>query len=277
MEKIIILGSGPAGLTAAIYAARANLAPLVIEGAEPGGQLMGTTEVENWPGFVEPILGPELIAGIRKQAERFGVRLEAGSVTSVNLEERPFTLGAEGQEWRCQSLIISTGASAKWLGLPNEQRLRGHGVSACATCDGFFFKGKDIAVVGGGDAAMEEATYLTKYALSVTVLVRGSELRASQAMQERALKNPKITFLMNTEVGDVLGEATVVGLRLKNNQTGKESELAVQGLFIAVGHTPNTKLFEGQLELDRGYITVNPRTTETSVAGVFACGDVADF
>lgn len=277
-EKMVILGSGPAGLTAAIYAARAELQPLLIEGIQPGGQLTTTTEVENWPGNPEGIQGTELMALMRKQAERFGTRIISGNVVRTDLSARPFGIWLEdGTEYRAETLIVATGASAKWLGLPNEQRLRGHGVSACATCDGFFFKGKDIAIVGGGDAAMEEANFLTKFANSVTVLVRGTELRASKIMQERAMANPKIKWIYQSEVADVLGENAVSGLRLKHSKTGEMSEIKVQGLFVAIGHEPNTKIFGDQLELAKGYLVTKSGSSETSVPGVFAAGDVADW
>lgn len=273
----MILGSGPAGLTAAIYAARASLSPTLIEGSEPGGQLMGTTEVENFPGFEHGIMGPDLMATMRKQAERFGTRFEIGYVTEVDFSQKPFVLKTASKEFACDALIISTGASAKWLNLPSEQRLRGKGVSACATCDGFFFKGKDIAVVGGGDSAMEEANFLTRFANSVTILVRGDALRASKIMQERCKKNPKIVFMYNSSVEEVLGEATMTGLKIKNAQTGEVKEVPMQGLFLAIGHEPNTKLFQGKLDLDeKGYIKVKPFSSETSVPGVYAAGDVAD-
>jgi thioredoxin reductase (NADPH) len=276
-EKLIILGSGPAGLTAAIYAARAELKPLLIEGAEPGGQLMQTTEVENFPGFEHGIQGPELMDVMREQSMRFGTRFEIGYVTEVDVSSRPMKLKTADKEFTCDAVIISTGASAKWLNLPSETKLRGKGVSACATCDGFFFKGKDIAVVGGGDSAMEEANFLTKFANSVTILVRGDALRASKVMQERAKKNPKISFLFNTGIEEVLGETAMTGLKIKNLADGSVKELALQGLFLAIGHSPNTKLFAGKLDLDEvGYIKVKAHSTETNIEGVFAAGDVAD-
>jgi len=276
-EKLIILGSGPAGLTAAIYAARAELKPLLIEGAEPGGQLMTTTEVENFPGFEHGIQGPELMDVMRKQSMRFGTRFEIGYVTEVDLASRPMKLKTSEKEFTCDALIISTGATAKWLNIPSETKLRGKGVSACATCDGFFFKGKDIAVVGGGDSAMEEANFLTRFANSVTVIVRGDALRASKVMQERAKKNPKISFLFNTGIEEVLGETAVTGLKIKNLKDDTTKELSLQGLFLAIGHSPNTKLFAGKLDLDEvGYIKVKPFGTDTNIEGVFAAGDVAD-
>ncbi|MEI7741430.1 MAG: thioredoxin-disulfide reductase [bacterium] len=276
-EKLIILGSGPAGLTAAIYASRASLNPLVIEGADPGGQLMTTTEVENFPGFENGIMGPELMAVMRKQAERFGTRFEIGNVAEVDFSGKVLTLKTNSKTFECESLIISTGASAKWLGLPSETRLRGKGVSACATCDGFFFKNKDIAVVGGGDSAMEEAIFLTRFANSVTIIARGDKLRASKTMQDRAHKNPKIKWLWNSVIDEVLGETVMTGLKIKNTVTGEMNEITMQGLFLAIGHEPNTKLFQGKIELDeKGYIKVKPFSTETGIPGVFAAGDVAD-
>lgn len=277
MEKLIIIGSGPAGLTAAIYAARADLRPLVFAGSEPGGQLMTTTDVENYPGFPEGIQGPELMDRMRRQAERFGARLENVDVTKVDFSGRPLRLWAGGEAHEAEAVIIATGAKAKWLGLESEQRLRGRGVSSCATCDGFFFKGKEVAVVGGGDTAMEEATFLTRFATKVTILVRDRKLNASKAMQHRAEKDPKITFRYNTEVEEVLGEDAVVGLKLKNKETGETEELPVQGLFVAIGHAPATKIFEGHVELGAmGYLVVRDRS-RTSVPGVFVSGDVHDF
>lgn len=278
IEAITILGTGPAGLTAAIYTARANLHPLVVAGDQPGGQLTITSDVENYPGFAEPVMGPELMTAFRKQAERFGTRFVDGMVTSVDLSKRPFVMKlSDGREIRTRTLIISTGASAKWIGLPAEKRLMGKGVSACATCDGFFFRNLDIAVVGGGDTAMEEANFLTRFGKTVTVIHRRDTLRASKIMQDKAFKNPKIKFIWDTEVVDIVGEKDVQSLKLRNLKTGVESELKVQGLFVAIGHQPNTGLFQGQLETDdAGYLKTIPGTARTNIPGVFAAGDVAD-
>jgi thioredoxin reductase (NADPH) len=276
--KVVIVGSGPAGLTAAIYAARANLDPLVIAGYEAGGQLMITTDVENYPGFPEGILGPDLMERFRKQAERFGTKFIDKDVSSVDLRRRPFTLDVEGEKIQAETIVLATGASAKWLGLPNETRLRGHGVSACATCDGFFFKEKDVAVVGGGDTAMEEASFLTKFAKSVTLVHRRDEFRASKIMQQRVLANPKVKVLWDTEVVDVLGKETVEALELQNVKTKQRSRLPMQGLFLAIGHAPNTKFLNGQVAVDeKGYVrTHGGFETRTSVPGVFVAGDVFD-
>lgn len=278
VENVVILGTGPAGLTAAIYAARANLTPLCVEGIQPGGQLTITTEVENYPGFPEGIQGPELMQNFRKQAERFGTRFKQGDVQKVDLQKRPFTLTlADGSEVKTKTLIISTGASAKLLGLKNESRLMGRGVSACATCDGFFFRNQDIAVVGGGDTAMEEANYLTRFAKSVTIVHRRDSFRASKVMQDRALKNPKIKVMWDTGIEDVNGDDEVTGLKIKNLKTNEVSDLTVSGFFVAIGHQPNTKLFKGQLDMDESeYLIVQPGSTKTKVPGVFAAGDVAD-
>ncbi|MCX7984180.1 MAG: thioredoxin-disulfide reductase [Bacteroidetes bacterium] len=281
-RKLIIVGSGPAGLTAALYAARANLTPLVFEGIQPGGQLTITTEVENFPGFPDGITGPELMDRLRRQAIKFGAETVFKSVESVDFSKRPFTLVAEGKSYIADAVIVATGASAKFLGLPSEKEYMGYGVSACATCDGFFFKNQHVAVVGGGDTAMEEALYLTRHAAKVTVIHRRNELRASKVMQERAKKNPKIEFLWDTIVEEVLGTTTagqkrLTGLRLKNVKTGVLTDFQCDGLFLAIGHQPNTSLFQGQLELTPlGYIVTKPHSTETSVPGIFAAGDVAD-
>jgi thioredoxin reductase (NADPH) len=279
MRKTIIIGTGPAGLTAAIYLARANLNPLVIEGPEPGGQLTTTTEVENFPGFPEGILGPELMDNMRKQAERFGAEFIRGWVTKVDLSKRPFTLTVEGVgELQAESVIVSTGASAKYLGIPGEKENVGRGVSTCATCDGFFYRGKKIIVVGGGDSAMEEANFLTRFASEVVLVHRRNELRASKIMQDRARANEKISWSLNRTPLEVVADVTgVKGLKVRNNETGQEELIEAQGVFVAIGHTPNTKFLDGQLETDEaGYLVVKPGSTETSVPGVFACGDVQD-
>jgi thioredoxin reductase (NADPH) len=280
IHDTIIVGSGPAGLTAAIYAARGNLNPLVIEGYGAGGQLMTTTEVENFPGFQDGIMGPDLMAEFRAQAERFGTEFDTRDVTKVDLSGDIKKVWVEGDEYQARSVIISTGASANYLGLENEQRLIGRGVSACATCDGFFFTGKTICVIGGGDSAMEEAIFLTKFADKVYIIHRRDELRASAIMGERAKNNPKIELALNKVVVDVLGEDKVAAVKLKDTQTGEESELAVEGVFLAIGHTPNTNLFTGQVDLDEnGYIvtsTDKTNVTATNLPGVFACGDVQD-
>ncbi|CAN5821715.1 thioredoxin-disulfide reductase [soil metagenome] len=278
IHDVIIIGSGPAGLTAALYAARADLRPLMIEGREAGGQLMLTTDVENYPGFPDGKMGPALMQDMRKQAERFGTRFLTVDVDSVDLKNgSPFTITAGEQELRARTVIVSTGATARWLHLPSEQRLIGRGVSSCATCDGFFFRDKEIVVVGGGDSAMEEATFLTKFASKVTVVHRRDELRASKIMQDRAFANDKIAFVWNTVVVDVLGEESVEGVVLEDTQTSERSELRADGLFLAIGHDPTTQLFSGQLDLDdEGYILVSEPGTATSVDGVFAGGDVVD-
>jgi thioredoxin reductase (NADPH) len=274
---VLILGSGPSGLTAALYAARANLHPIVIEGGEAGGQLTLTTEVENYPGFPAGILGPELIGKMREQAERFGAEFVTADASKVDLSSPPFRAWVDDEEYTGKSLIISTGAKAKMLGLDSERGLLGRGVSTCATCDGFFFRSKDLAVVGGGDSALEEAIFLTRFATKVTVVHRRDRLRASKVMQDRALANPKIDFAWNSAVEEVHGNQAVTGVRLRNLKDNTVSTLDVAGVFVAIGHTPNTELFAGQLELDpAGYITVNTPGTATSVDGVFAAGDVVD-
>jgi thioredoxin reductase (NADPH) len=278
IRDVIIVGSGPAGLTAALYAARADLRPLMFEGREPGGQLMLTTEVENFPGFPDGRMGPELMADMRKQAERFGTEIITAHVDSVDFTSgSPHTVVVNGEAHAARTVIISTGATARWLNLPNEQRLIGRGVSSCATCDGFFFRGKELVVIGGGDSAMEEATFLSKFATKVTVIHRRDELRASKIMQDRAFANPKIEFAWNAEVIDIHGEDTVTGVRLRDTLTAAERDFATGGVFLAIGHDPTTKLFVGQLDLDaEGYITVTEPSTATSVDGVFAAGDVVD-
>ena len=276
-ESVLIIGSGPAGLTAAVYAARADLKPLMVEGMAAGGQLMLTTDVENYPGFPDGIMGPELMEQFRKQAERFGTRLVTADVTRVDFSSRPFKVWVDADEYESDSIIISTGASASWLGLPNEERLRGHGVSACATCDGFFFRDVEVAVVGGGDSAMEEAMFLAKFATKVTIIHRRDEFRASKIMVNRVMEHEKIEVLWNTVVEDVLGESQVEGLTLRNTETDAVTDFKTGGLFLAIGHTPNTDLFKDQLELDDvGYIVYPGSGTMTSVEGVFAAGDVAD-
>lgn len=277
-RQVIIIGSGPAGLTAALYAARANLKPLVIEGIEAGGQLMLTTMVENWPGYRDGIMGPDLMTELRAQAERFGAEIIQGDVSAVDLSRRPFTVSMGKTTHTSQTLIIATGASAKWLDLGVDKKLSGRGVSTCATCDGFFFKGRPVAVIGGGDTAMEEAIYLSKLATSVTVIHRRDSLRASKVMQDKAMSMPNISFIWNTEVIDIkdIDKGEVTALVLKNTQTGATSELAVDGVFIGIGHVPNTALFKGQLALhDNGYLKTHDGS-RTSVPGVFAAGDVQD-
>ena len=278
VRNVAVIGSGPAGLTAALYAARANLKPLVLEGLEAGGQLMMTTAVENFPGFQEGILGPDLMAAMRSQAERFGADLRRGDVIKVELGRQPFVITTEEETVEARSVIIATGASAKLLGLPAERKLMGHGVSTCATCDGFFFRGKPIAVVGGGDSALEEATFLTRFASHVTVIHRRDTLRASKIMQDKAFANPKISFEWDTEVVDVKDPAlgVVSAIQLRNLKTGAEKDLEVEGVFVAIGHTPNTSLFTGQLEMDEAGYLITRDGAKTNIAGVFACGDVQD-
>ncbi len=274
---VIIVGSGPAGLTSAVYCGRAMLKTLVIAGAVPGGQLMLTTEVENFPGFEEPILGPDLIQHMRKQAERFGAEFIQDDATSVDFKTRPFKINTAGKIYESNAVIIATGASAKWLGVDSESRLRGKGVSSCATCDGFFFRGKDTVTIGGGDVALEDTMFLTKFVNHATIIHRRDALRASKILQDRAFKNSKISFVWDSVVEEVLGQQKVEGVRVRNVKTGKQDVLKCDGVFLAIGHQPNTATFQGQIELDqKGYI-VTRQGTATSVEGVFACGDVRDF
>jgi thioredoxin reductase (NADPH) len=278
VRNVIVIGSGPAGLTAGLYTARANLKPLLIEGLEAGGQLMLTTLVENWPGYRDGIMGPDLMAEMRAQSERFGAEVIRGNVTSVDLMARPFVVKTSEGEYTSRALIIATGASARLLGLPSERALIGHGVSTCATCDGYFFRGKPIAVVGGGDSAMEEAIFLTRFASHVTVVHRRDTLRASKIMQDKAFANPKISFEWNTEVEEIkdTGKGEVTAMSLRNSLTGERKDITVDGVFVAIGHTPNTALFKGQIDTDaNGYIATHSGS-RTSVPGVFACGDVQD-
>jgi thioredoxin reductase (NADPH) len=277
VRKVIIVGSGPAGLTAAIYAGRANLMPLIVAGSQPGGQLTLTSDVENYPGFVEPILGPELMDVMRKQAERFGTEFVDDDVVGVDLSTRPFSVKTAERTWKARALIVATGAAARLLGLESERRLLGRGLSTCATCDGFFFKGQELVVVGGGDSAMEEATFLTKFASKVTIVHRRDTLRASKIMQDRARRNPKIGWALNRVVEEILGTDRVTGVRLRDVDGGRTEELPAGGVFVAIGHTPNTQLFAGQLDMDpAGYLVTESGSTRTSVPGVFAAGDVAD-
>jgi thioredoxin reductase (NADPH) len=277
-RDLIIIGSGPAGLTAALYSARANLRPLLIEGLHAGGQLMLTTLVENFPGYRDGILGPDLMAEMRAQAERFGTDMHQGNITEVDVCARPIVVRTAEAAFTTRALIIATGATARLLGLPSERALMGHGVSTCATCDGYFFRGHAIAVVGGGDSAMEEAVFLTKFATTVTVVHRRDTLRASKIMQEKARKNPKIAWLLDTEVDEILdgGKGEVTGMVVRNRKTGERAEVPVSGVFVAIGHTPNTSIFRGQLEMDANGYLITHDGTKTSVEGVFACGDVQD-
>jgi thioredoxin reductase (NADPH) len=277
-ERLVIVGSGPAAYTAALYAARASLNPLLFEGLQPGGQLTITSEVENYPGFPEGILGPELMERMKKQAERFGTRFVMGEVTRVDLRARPFQLWRDDTLYTADAVVVATGASAKWLGIPSEKQYQGRGVSACATCDGFFFRGVEVAVVGGGDTAVEEATFLTKYATRVHLVHRRGELRASKIMQDRARKNPKIELVWNAVVDEILGDGkAVTGVRLKSTKDGATRQLPLKGVFMGIGHEPNTAIFKGQLDMNEvGYLQVKSPSTRTSVEGVFAAGDVAD-
>jgi len=277
MHNVVIIGSGPAGLTAAMYTARANLSPFMVEGAQAGGQLILTTDVENYPGFPTGIMGPQLIQDMRAQAERFGTTFQAADVTKIDFSRRPFTLTINDEETiQAKSIIISTGASANLLGLPSESRLLGHGVSTCATCDGFFFRGQPITVIGGGDSAMEEATFLTKFASHVTVIHRRDKLRASKIMQDRAMKNEKLSFRWNSFVEEVMGDDVVTGLRLRDSITNQTDELECKGVFVAIGHTPNTQIFRGQIDMDANGYILTSHDTATNVHGVFAAGDVQD-
>jgi thioredoxin reductase (NADPH) len=277
VRELIIIGGGPAGYTAALYAARANLDPLVIEGFRWGGQLMITSDVENYPGYPEGVMGPDMMADFRRQAERFGTEFVTDDVTRVDFSERPFRVWVEDVEYRAKSVVIATGASARWLGLPGEQTYQGRGVSACATCDGAFFKGRELVVVGGGDTAMEEAAFLTRFATKVTVVHRRDEFRASPIMLDRARQNEKIEFVTNAVVEDISGDGKVEGVTLRDTKTGSTWELPAGGVFVAIGHDPNTKLFVDQLEHDdANYLVTKPGTTETNIAGVFAAGDVQD-
>jgi thioredoxin reductase (NADPH) len=275
-RNVVIIGSGPAGYTAALYAARANLEPLLLKGLDAGGQLMITTDVENYPGFADGILGPELMEQMEKQAERFGTQILPVHVTGADLSERPFRILAGDQEWLARTVIVATGASARWLGIPGEEHLRGRGVSACATCDGFFFRDRELIVVGGGDTAMEEATFLTKFASKVTIVHRRDAFRASRIMAERALAHPKIEVTWNAVLTEVLGDDAVTGVRIQDVESGEVTERAVDGVFVAIGHTPNTALFDGQLAMTDGYVDVAEPRTHTNVPGVFAAGDVTD-
>ncbi len=276
--ECLIIGSGPAGYTAAIYAARADMKPIMYAGMQPGGQLTITTDVENYPGYPDGIMGPEMMELFRKQAERFGTDVRYGMVTKVDFSQRPFKIEVdESQQLLAETVIIATGASAKWLGIPSEQKLNGKGVSACAVCDGFFFRGKEVAIVGAGDTACEEASYLAKICSKVYMLVRRDSFRASKAMQHRVQNTPNIEILFNTETDEILGENKVEGMRVKNNQTGQTQEIPIQGFFVAIGHQPNTDVFKGWIDMDEtGYIKTLPGTSKTNIEGVFACGDAQD-
>ncbi len=278
IRNVIIIGSGPAGYTAGIYASRANLKPLLLTGYEPGGQLMITTDVENYPGYPDGVLGPQMMEDFKKQAENMGTEIKYGTVTKVDFSERPFKVIVDDAEvWKSQSVIIATGASAKWLGLESEKRLNGHGVSACAVCDGFFFKGMDVAVVGGGDTAAEEALYLSKLCPKVHLLVRRDQMRASKVMQERVLKSENIIVHWNTETVEILGEQEVEGVKVRNRETGEESVIPIQGFFVAIGHKPNTDIFKDWLDMDEtGYLLTKPGSSHTNIPGVFAAGDAQD-
>lgn len=276
--SLLIIGSGPAGYTAAIYASRANLKPVLYQGIQPGGQLTITTEVENYPGYADGIQGPEMMVDFEKQAKRMGADIRFGLATKVDLSSRPYKVEIDEEKWiETDAIIIATGASAKWLGLPSEERLNGFGVSACAVCDGFFFRGKEVAIVGAGDTAAEEALYLSKLCTTVHMFIRKGEMRASKVMQERVLNTPNIKVYWNTETDEILGDKTVNGVRIKNNKTGEVKEIPVNGFFVAIGHEPNSAIFKGMLDMDEaGYIQTVPGTSRTNVEGVFAAGDVQD-
>jgi len=276
MENVVIIGSGPAGLTAAIYAARAELKPVVISGMQPGGQITLTTMVENFPGFPDGIMGPDLMDNMRKQAERFGTRFIDEEVIEVDFKSKPFTIKTDSQEIKTKTVIIASGAVAKWLGVPGEKEFMGKGVSGCATCDGFFFRGKEVVVVGGGDTALEDALYLTKFANTVTIIHRRDQFRASKIMQERVFANSKIKIIWNSVVAEIKGDSKVTGVKIKNIKTGEEKELKTDGVFVAIGHSPATGMFKGQIEIDDQDFIVKKENTETSVKGVFVAGDVAD-
>lgn len=276
--EVLIIGSGPAGYTAAIYASRANLNPILYQGIQPGGQLTITTEVENYPGYADGVQGPEMMVDFEKQAKRMGADIRFGLATKVDLSSKPYKVQIDDEKWiETQSIIIATGASAKWLGLPSEERLNGFGVSACAVCDGFFFRGKEVAIVGAGDTAAEEALYLSKLCTTVHMFIRKDAMRASKVMQDRVLATPNIKVYWNTETDEILGDKTVNGVRIKNNQTNEVTEIAINGFFVAIGHQPNSDIFKGLLDMDEaGYILTTPGTSKTNVEGVFAAGDVQD-